>query len=50
MGAELVKWVKSHKIDAHIITFVAKMPYIDSSRCERMRMENQSPGETKSCY
>lgn len=30
MGAELVKWVKSHKIDAHIITFVAKMPYIDS--------------------
>lgn len=30
MGSELVKWVKSHKIDAHIITFVAKMPYIDS--------------------
>lgn len=53
MGAELVKWVKSHKIDAHIITFVAKMPYIDSIKlleAERMRMENQSPGETKSCY
>lgn len=33
MGAELVKWVKSHKIDAHIITFVAKMPYIDSINC-----------------
>ena len=30
MGSELIKWVKSHKIDAHIITFVAKMPYIDS--------------------
>lgn len=30
MGSELVKWVKSHKIDAQIITFVAKMPYIDS--------------------
>lgn len=29
MGSELVKWVKSHKIDAHIITFVAKMGFVE---------------------
>lgn len=46
MGAELVKWVKSHKIDAHIITFVAKMPYIDSIKLLEADFVNLVRGET----